>query len=424
VPRTIAVGLFLAILAPLVVLGQETALLGELVPWPILSTEISMHRLPLYDHPLEEQLVPMPIVSEGADYSYGILPLGSGPDPGITVAVLQHGDPRILVDANNDEDLLNDPGIQDRERINAQTYRWQVTVDVEYTLKEAVTRAPYHLLILASFSHATEQYEYWYSCFCHRRGLIDLGDTLCPVAITDLSSTAKYDDLSHIFVSIDTDGDGKLDMLLGSHEVYGPEDPFQVQIGDVIYMITSVSEDGRRMTLERVGNAEARPIIGPDHAAPDFVARTINGQDIRLSDFRGKVVVLVFRPVLKTSGCPMCDAASSSTSSRMSDIRDSVSLFGDNVVMITAYAGSKPVDSDDMTGPRLQTEITLWDPRIAGIYRRSNGLFIIDQDGIIAGMDEAWASIRCGVPRGGYRLLRQGEIEDIIANLLARRSSH
>lgn len=423
-PRTIVIALFLVILAPLTVLGQEIGLLSEMVPWPILSAEISMHRLPLYDHPLEAQVVPIPIVSEGAEYSYGILPLGSGPDSGITVAVLQHGDPRILVDANNDEDLLNDPGIQDRERINARTYRWQVTVDVEYTLNGAVTRAPYHLLILASFSYATEQYEYWYSCFCHRGGLIDLGGILYPVAITDLSSTAKYDDLSHIFVSIDTDGDGKLDMYPGSYEIYAAKDPFQVQIGDVIYMITSISEDGRRLTLERVGNAEARPIIGLKHLAPDFAARTIDGQDMRLSDFRGKVVVLVFRPGSKTTACPMCDTISSSTSSRMSDIRDSVSLFGDNVVMITVYAGSKPMDSDDMPGPRLQTEITLWDPRIAEIYRRSNGLFIIDQDGIIAGMDEAWASLRCGVPRGGYRLLRQGEIEDIIANLLARHSSH
>ena len=120
----------------------------------------------------------------------------------------------------------------------------------------------------------------------------------------------------------------------------------------------------------------------------------------------------------------MCDTISSPTSSRLSDMRDSVSLFGDNVVMITVYAGSKPADSGDMTGPRLQTEITLWDPQIAGIYQRSNGLFIIDQDGIIAEMDEPWASIRCGVPRGGYRLLRQGEIQDIIANLLSRYKSH
>ena len=422
--RAIAILLFVAILAPLTVLGQETALLGEMVPWPILSTEISMHPMPLYDHPLEEHIAPAPVTLDGAEYSYGILPLGSGPDPGITVAVSQHGEPRILVDANNDEDLANDPGIQDRERINARTYRWQVTVDVEYKLNGTITRAPYHLLILADFSYATEQYEYWYSCFCHRRGLVDLGGTLYPVAITDLSSTAKYDDLSHIFVSIDTDGNGELDMLLGSHEVYGAEDPFQVQVGDVIYVITSVSEDGRRMTLERVGNAEPRPIIGLDHPAPDFAARTIDGQDIRLSDFRGKVVVLVFCPVLKTSGCQMCDTISSSTSSRLSDIRDSVGLFGDNVVMITVYAGSKPVDSDDITGPRLQTEITLWDPQIAEIYRRSNGLFIIDQEGIIAGMDEAWASIRCGMPRGGYRLLRQGEIQDIIANLLSRYNSH
>ena len=421
-PRTIVVGLFLAILASLTVLGQETALLGEMVPLPILSAAIPMHRLGLYDQPVEEYVGLAPVTPGGAEYSYGILPLGSGPDPGITVAVSEHGEPRILVDANNDEDLANDPGIQDRERIDARTYRWQVTVDVEYKIYGTITRAPYHLLILADFSYATERYEYWYSCFCHRRGLIDLEGTLYPIAMSDLSSTAKYDDLSNISVSIDTDGDGKLDMLLGSHEVYGPKDPFQVQVRDVMYMITSVSEDGRRMALEQVGNAEARPIIGLDHLAPDFTARTIDGQDIRVSDFLGKVVVLVFCPVLKTSGCPMCDTISSSTSTRISDIRDSVSLFGDSVVMITVYAGSRPVDSDDTPGPRLQTEITLWEPQIAEIYRRSNGLFIIDQEGIIAGMDEPWASMRCGVPRGGYRLLRQGEIEDIIANLLARHS--
>jgi hypothetical protein len=416
--RTIALFLFLMTLAPLVVLAQDSGLLGEVVPWPILSADISMHPLPLYDQPLEKRVALPPVAPNSAEYSYGILRLGSGPDPGITVVISQHEEPWIIVDVNNDEDLANDNLVGNRESIDARTYRWQVTVNVEYNEKGTVSRLPYHILILASFSYATEEYEYWYSCFCHRRGLVDLGGTLYPIAITDLSSTAKYDDLSNIFVAIDTDGDGELDMRPESHEVYRPKEPFRVQVQDVVYAITSVSEDGRRMTLERIGNAEPRPIIGPGHTAPDFDATTLDGQDIRLSDFRGKVVVLVFCPILKTSSCPMCDTISSPTSSRLSDIRDSVSLFGDSAVMITVYAGSKPVDFDDMTGPRLQTEIALWDPQIAEIYRRSNGLFIIDQDGVIAGMDETWYTIWCGVPRGGRHYLTPPEINDILTNLL------
>jgi hypothetical protein len=420
-PRTIALFLFLASLAPLAVLGQEVGLLGEVVPWPIPCADISMHPLMLHDHPLEP-LESAPTLSGSRGYYYGILPLGSGSDPGITVVVSQHGEPWIIVDVNNDEDLANDNRAGDRERIDARTYRWQVTVDVEYNEKGTVSRLPYHVLILASFSYATEQYEYWYSCFCHRRGLVDLGNTLYPVAITDLSSTARYDDLSNIFLSIDTDGDGELDMRPESHEVYRPKEPFQVQVQDVVYAITSVSEDGCRISLERVGNAEMRSIISVGHTAPDFSTTTLDGHDIRLSDFRGKVVVLVFCPVFKTTDCPMCDTASPSSipriSSRMSDIRDAISLFRDGIVMLTVYTGSNPLDTDQTTSSKLSTEIELYDPRITESYRRSNGLLIIDQMGVIAGMDEAWYTIWCGVPRGGYHHLTLPEIDDILTNLL------
>jgi hypothetical protein len=423
-PRTIAVVLFLIIPASLAVIGEEIGLLGEVVPWPILSAEISMHHLPLYDHPLEA-LITTPIITRGENlYSYGIIPLGSGSDPGVTVAVSQHGEPRILVDANNDENLSNDLVLYERERIDVRTYRWQVPVDVEYDIEGTVTRAPYHLLILANFSYATNQYEYWYGCLCHRCGLIDLDDTLYPVALTDLSSTAKYDDLSHVLVSIDTDGNGKLNMLPGSHEIYGPGDPLQVQVGEVIYVVSAVSEDGRRITLERVGNAEPRAVLSPGHMAPDFVTTTLGGQEIRLSDYRGKVVVLVFHPAPATTGCPMCDTASSPVPDRMADIRDTLALFDDDLVMITIYSGAEPANTNHLPDPELSTEVAVWDPHVAKLYRRSNGLLIIDQNGAIAAMDEAWSSIRCGMPQGGFHYLTPPELQAIITGLLGSHKSH
>ena len=43
-------------------------------------------------------------------------------------------------------------------------------------------------------------------------------------------------------------------------------------------------------------------MLSPGEVAPDFAGRDHTGQTVRLSDFRGKTVVLWFYPKANTSG--------------------------------------------------------------------------------------------------------------------------
>jgi thioredoxin-dependent peroxiredoxin len=50
-------------------------------------------------------------------------------------------------------------------------------------------------------------------------------------------------------------------------------------------------------------DAMAKTVLGPGDPAPDFQALTDSGASVRLSDFRGRKVVLYFYPKDNTSGC-------------------------------------------------------------------------------------------------------------------------
>ena len=57
-----------------------------------------------------------------------------------------------------------------------------------------------------------------------------------------------------------------------------------------------------RTLIDTLRRSRRTIILNPGDVAPDFVGRDHTGQPVRLSDFRGKTVVLWFFPKANTSG--------------------------------------------------------------------------------------------------------------------------
>jgi thiol-disulfide isomerase/thioredoxin len=95
-------------------------------------------------------------------------------------------------------------------------------------------------------------------------------------------------------VVLDTNGDGKLDMEPGlSVERYMVGEKY-VNLGDQSYEFV-VDPYGRSLTLRPLAERlPDRAVLLPGYDAPDFTFTDVEGRTRRLSDFRGKVVLLDF----------------------------------------------------------------------------------------------------------------------------------
>jgi peroxiredoxin len=95
-------------------------------------------------------------------------------------------------------------------------------------------------------------------------------------------------------VCFDLNGDGQLDMSTPhSLEVYFVMDKY-VTLAGASYEFT-VDRQGRSLSLKPIAEKlPDRPALQPGSTAPEFSFTDIDGKTYRLSDFRGKVVLLDF----------------------------------------------------------------------------------------------------------------------------------
>lgn len=123
-----------------------------------------------------------------------------------------------------------------------------------------------------------------------RRGVIHVGQK--DVAFSLKGRLGIYDgESSDIY--FDLDGDGQLDQGLNSMERYFPSDKY-VNIGETSYEF-AVDRYGRSLTLKPLAEKlPPRPTLLPGYAAPDFTFTGLDGKAHKLSDYRGKVVLLDF----------------------------------------------------------------------------------------------------------------------------------
>ena len=194
-PRTLLNKLTLACLLisilSLAAVCTHTGFLGEMIPWPAMSAALSVVELALADQP-SENITGLEAWGTADEMAFGLLPVGTGTDPGVSFVLFPGEPPRLIIDTDNDEDLADETGCYDIERSDARSYGWFVTVSVEYEENGATHCAPYHVLIQALYLYSSGSYIYGYSGWCQRSGLIELEGELYPIPITSQLSNGLY----------------------------------------------------------------------------------------------------------------------------------------------------------------------------------------------------------------------------------------
>lgn len=403
-----------AVIVSLVGVGSvadSVGLLSELVPWPMMVSAVPMAEVRLTAAP-QEEITGLPVAS---GLRYGLLSLGNGPDAGVALALATEPTPRCWVDQDSDGDLSDEVEQLPTMQIMRYTYGWYVDVAVKYTIGEATVRVMHRVSLLADRQLGSSGYSLLYGGFCYRSGLLDLNGTPIPVALGTLRNDARYDDLASLLIAVDTDGDGTIDMLPGSVDVYEPGGEFQV--GATLYAVTSVSPDGRRVTVQETGTGARRPAIAPGEPAPDFGMTTVSGQSLRLSDLRGRPVVLLLTWWPEGAPCTTCGAAQQEPV-RLSLLRDIVARYGDRVAVVVVATNSTPLAAS-LLQLSPGTIHCAQDHAVGEIYRRVDGLFVLDENGIIVDMDVPWSTMQGGHPVGSLDVLSDAELEDHLSRLLA-----
>jgi peroxiredoxin len=265
--------------------------------------------VPLQPQPAEPSTQTAEDLGEGA--LYGVL-RNASPDGALGILVFRaaDGSERVVLDLNDNEDFSDDAVKEWEGDYGVSTGGYRQLPTLRVTTEVACTDAgavPVEL-ILGRYDQAAAPERaaigisngIVVSIDSYRLGTGNFDGRELRVALipTSLAGEGPFTYPGAALV-IDVDNDGELNghpfksrerFRLGSHFV----------IGDRGYKVSEKSCDGRRLVLSRMDAARAArapqpgggPAPGDD--APEFELATIEGDTIRLSDYRGKVVLLDF----------------------------------------------------------------------------------------------------------------------------------
>ena len=122
-----------------------------------------------------------------------------------------------------------------------------------------------------------------------RRGTVNLGDTPIPFVLIGSSGLYAHPE-SNLWLDLDGDGQGLSNP--DSDERFLVRDE-TVSLDGRLFRF-SVDRYGRSLVLEALEGGTPRPLVDVGVLAPDFVSLDIDGRERRLSDYRGKIVLLDF----------------------------------------------------------------------------------------------------------------------------------
>jgi peroxiredoxin len=250
--------------------------------------------------PMKMQLTSAPPVENlrlpetaGRQRKFGTLRLGTGPDTLVAVMIAedpQAGRFEVYIDVNADGDLTNDGDGRWSEE-QPTFLKTGAIVQVSYEAADSVVRVGYPLLFYRFKERLPNHLLYYRNGYRH--GQIALEDTTRLIAIFDENADGRFDDVDYVMLVIDVDADGRLDGSLDSAELFEASKPFN--IAGTTYEVLRISPMGDEIVLTVSDTTVApKPYIAPGHLAPEFTMTSLSGQEIRLSDFRGKVVLLDF----------------------------------------------------------------------------------------------------------------------------------
>jgi len=418
--RTLVIALSVMLLASPLSFGEHalgddgvhtSGYLGEVVPWPLMPAGMRVISLDLGSSPLEELTGMARWIDDSEDIAFGLLPVGDGSDPGVTFLAILAEEPRLIVDTDNDESLGDEQGFLIPEPINARSYSWYFSVWPEY---EGGQKVEYPVCVSAYYSYSEAAHAWGYSGFCQRRGLLDLQGQVYEAAITSLQSSGVYSDVAEIVIAIDSNRDGEINDLPGSCEVFGPGEPIQAQ--GQSFEIEHISADGRRIMFVPADSVAPRSLIARGERAPEFTATSTLGEEISFPMAGRDAAVIVFVPQISAPSCDPCAAPHPPTGeARLLAIVEAMSSFEEDVPVLVVT----PTCSEPLSPAITKLDVTiLCDRSIAELYRRVDGLLIVDSAGVIVAMDEAWRKHIGPRPAGSIDQLLLHEIEAVVAQLL------
>jgi peroxiredoxin Q/BCP len=380
--RTLILTLFLSLIFPFVTNGA-TGFLSETVPWPQWPP-IEYKALSLTSTPPSGAIVS----PKGENIRYATIDLGNGK---IDVAIQLGDEPLVWVDANNNQNLCDDGTGEPKSAFcqpasGTPAFNWEFKVQVPYEINGHSFTQPYYLKIFGDkWGLTNDNWHFSYVCGGMRKGLIDLGGRLYGIYIGDRNSDGLYNDIENLTVFIDVNHDGKIAWGEEVYEMFSPP-TFPIQVGKNVYAIKSADPAGRVIDLEKTGETTPPPVLTPGNPAPDFTAKTVDGTTLTLSDYRGKVVILLslpFKAYQNSSSCSSCTKPD--LLQRALELQKMVQgeprALQDSIVIIGFASDPEPPSASLIKGLGIKFPV-IWNPRLIKLYRLS-GMVVLDQKGII-----------------------------------------
>lgn len=223
---------------------------------------------------------------------YGQIRIG---DSIVNIAIMNVEPPILWIDSDYDGCFLNDIPMKGQYRgavINeSRAYKFSQQLRVEYLSNGNSSYMTQDIEIHAILPKK-EGVEVDYLLMSRREGLLEVDGELIEIALFPTAPDGLADKIDEVFIGIDLDRDGTIDMVHKNHELF--EATSVIRINDKNYRVSEISRDGRKVTFEQVDeNAQNRPLLKKGSDAPLFEARDVFGETFSMSDYLGNPIIVV-----------------------------------------------------------------------------------------------------------------------------------
>jgi peroxiredoxin len=228
---------------------------------------------------------------------YGKVVIGNSPAKQNIAVVIDEAEgksPRIYIDANNNLYLTDDGGAEWKMDKEGQLHK-DVLIKATFIVDGGIREIDLPYAVSRFRDEKRNQTRIVFQPLYGRRGELKLGDKTYQVELQTFNKQGLYSKLDEITIGIDRNQDGRIDESLLSAEIFwGGADggkPFNIE-GES-YRIAGASDLGDRVFLEvSPVKVDSKLYINEGRAAPDFSFQTLDGKSMKLSDLKGKVVLL------------------------------------------------------------------------------------------------------------------------------------
>ncbi|HEX8736744.1 MAG TPA: TlpA disulfide reductase family protein [Pyrinomonadaceae bacterium] len=199
----------------------------------------------------------------------------------------------LYADINGDGDLTNDRPLKLKKTDGKYSYIFQtvLTEIVDNRKQKYPVQLKIEVAEEVPLGKTEKQLALKTSDATVRRGMLDINNRRTAFA---LSGSQGIYNSEFNYLYLDLNGDGRLDTETKySEEAYKISEKY-INIGETTYEFT-VDRYGDNLSLKPLPEKlPARPALLPGSPAPDFSFKDLDGRQRRLSEFRGKVVLLDF----------------------------------------------------------------------------------------------------------------------------------